>query len=54
MAIGNGWAVPRIDQRMVPRCTTYHWPRHEIMELSGIATAWPPTVKFIVELSTRQ
>ncbi len=37
---------PRADrgQRISPRCTTYHWPRHEISDVTGNERACPSSV----------
>ena len=31
-------------QRISPRCTTYHWPRHEMSDVTGIELVCPFSV----------
>ena len=41
-------------QRMAPRCTMYHCPRHEMNELAGTVFVWPFTSNRSLVPYTRQ
>jgi len=42
-AVVDREAATRGTHRIAPRCTTYHSPRHEISDVTGMLPVAPPT-----------